>query len=274
VLLFPRPQVRLGRAKALKKVGFLSEGALRLLARGASPDPERELIQGGSVWVAPEERDAIAALLLEHEQHPRRRERLEAQFKEDPKRIRLWSGKGAPPAPHVAVDRVSSASNLFFAGRLQFAPECGLYFWVDFTDAEYRSHLEAALAFLQDEGIGGRRSTGHGQFTFAAEEHAFPVIEGADAWVTLSLYHPRREEVEQGVLRNARYRRIYRHGWIYSPDGRNLRRKGLWMLSEGAVLPREVLGTMEDLRPEIGFAHPVWRYGYALTMPMRLEGQL
>ena len=76
------------------------------------------------------------------------------------------------------------------------------------------------------------------------------------------------------MFARTRYRRIHRRGWIYSPDGKNLRRKGLWMLSEGAVLSQEVLGTIEDLRPETGFAHPVWRYGYALTLPVRLEGLL
>ncbi len=95
----------------------------------------------------------------------------------------------------------------------------------------------------------------------------------------LSLYRPARDEVRDGVLRDAWYERTHRRGWIHSPDGKNRRRKGLWMLSEGAVLRqdvagREVLGTMEDTQPEIGFAHPVWRYGYAFTMPVRLEGVL
>lgn len=274
VLLFPRPLVRLGKAKALKKVAFLSEGALRLLGRGETPDPERELIQSGRVWVTPEERDDIEELLLRGETDPKERRRLEARFEQDATTVRLWSGSGDPPVPHVAVDRVSSTSNLFFAGRLRFAPGCGLCFWADFANLDYRSHLEAALTFLQDEGVGGRRSTGHGQFTFKVEERTLPTLNGSNCFVTLSLYHPHVREVKSGVLRDAWYRRVHRRGWIYSLDGKNLRRKGLWMLSEGTVLNQEVVGTIEDLRPEIGFAHPVWRYGYALTLPVRLEGLL
>jgi len=276
VLLFPCPLIPLRKAKSLKKVAFVSEGALRFLARDDTPDTSerkrRELIQDGHIWVTPEERDSIKRLLLARESSPKKRSQMVADFDRDARNIRVWSGSADPPAPHVAVDRVSSTSNLFFAGRLRFAPGFGLYFWVDFADPGYRSHLEDALMFLQDEGIGGRRSTGHGQFTSQREERALPTMEGANGFLTLSLYRPHENEVKKGVLRDAWYRRIHRRGWIYSPDGKNLRRKGLWMLREGTVLCQDVLGTMEDLHPEVGFVHPVWRYGYALTMRLRLEG--
>ena len=288
VLLFPRPQIPLGVAKGLKRVELVSEGALGLLGQGTVPDEDRahrELLQGGRIWVTPEERDDIVALMLEHAPDAKTRERLRVRFEQDTRHIKLWSGSGEAPVPHVAVDRINSLSNLFFSGRLQFAPGCGLYFWVEFLDTNYESRLEDALTFLQDEGLGGRRTTGHGQFTFERKDRPLPEIGAANRLMILSLYHPTEAEVKAGVLREAWYKRIPRRGWIYSPDGKNLRRKGLWMLREGAVLScdwkEKVLGDLTDLKPgeeslrQAGlppFVHPVWRYGYALTLPLRLEG--
>lgn len=273
--LFPRPHVLLGAEKSLKQVLYVSAQALALLARGVRLTRERaeqELIQGGAVWVLPEERDRIVALLLAGEPDPERRKQLQAIFTRDPSRITLWWGSDVPPAPHVVVDRLTTEPNLYYSGRLRFAHGCGLTFWAAIHDESYRGLLEAALAFLQDEGLGGKRSSGHGQFDWAAREEALPAAEEPNSYLTLSLYHPRPDELAGNILGAAWYRRIHRRGWIFSPEGRNLRRRGVWMLREGSVLRARPLGTLIDLRPEHGFEHPIWRYGYTLTLPVRLEG--
>ncbi len=280
VLLFPRPLIPFGSTKALKKVAFVSEGALLLLAQGDVPDSaarrRQELIQGGAVWITPEERKHVRQLLLEGEENARERARMAARFEQDAGFMRLWWGHDEPPAPRVALDRLSSASSLFFTGRLSFAPGCGLYFWASFRDTTARTDLERALVFLEDEGIGGKRSTG-GQFDFERLDRELPRMEDPNRLLTLSLYRPSSQEVGARILRDAWFRRIFRQGWIYSPEGRNLRRKGLWMLREGSVLrspPTDgppPLGTFEDVRPAAGFPHPVWRCGYAFILPMRLE---
>jgi CRISPR-associated protein Csm4 len=275
VLFFPRPLIPLGRHKYLKQVQFISAQVLQQIQQNTVLDSDRvqrELIQGGQVWVTPEEREKIMTLLLEGESNKHERERLAKRFQHDPTTIRLWWGRSDPPVPHVAIDRRSSASNLFFTGRVRFASGCGLYVWVKMYDSAYRERLEAALTFLQDEGVGGKRTTGHGQFIWTVHEQLLPEAADPTHWMTLSLYHPRIEEAL--LLNNAWYQRIHRQGWIFSPAGRNLRRKGLWMLREGSVLPDDVLGTIEDVRPDIGFVHPIWRSGHACTLPIRLENVL
>jgi CRISPR-associated protein Csm4 len=276
--LFPRPHVPLGAEKSFKQVLYVSPQALALLAQGTRLTRERaeqELIQGGAVWMLPEERDRIVPLLLADEPDTQRRAHLQEIVTREPARITLWWGSDTPPVPHVVVDRVNAQPSLYHSGRLRFAQDCGLTFWAAIHDDRYQERLEAALTFLQDEGLGGKRTSGHGQFDWEVRDADLPAAADPTGYLTLSLYHPQPAELAAGVLDQAWYRRIHRRGWIFSPEGRNLRRKGLWMLREGAVLrtlPSSSPGDLSDLRPERGFPHPIWRYGYALTLPIRLEG--
>lgn len=282
VQLFPRPLLPLGIQRGLKDVRYVSAGALSLIAQSARLTPERaerELIQGGQVWVLPAEQAQIAALMREAEPNTAQRERQAALWARNPAALRLWWA-GDELVSRVSVDRISSAANLFHVGQLRFAHGCGLAFWAAYADDAYAPHLEAALDVLQDEGLGGKRSVGHGQFTWEADDLPPladlmpPGVSLPNAHLTLSLYAPHPDEY--GLLGATWYRRILRRGWIFSPEGRDLRRRGLWMLREGSVLPDPLpdgpLGVMEDVGPEVGLPHPVWRYGYGLTVPLRLEG--
>ncbi|MFV9505485.1 MAG: type III-A CRISPR-associated RAMP protein Csm4 [Oscillochloridaceae bacterium umkhey_bin13] len=279
--LFPRPLLSLGREKALKEVRYVTPGALRLIIQGAGLTPERaerELIQGGQVWALPGEQAQIRQLLLADEPNEKERERLTALWEREPARLELWWA-GDDLVPRVTLDRRNAAANLFHVGQLRFAHGCGLAFWANYTDEAYIEHLEAALTVLQEEGLGGKRSVGHGQFNCAVDDTPpEALLDLADddtaptCQLTLSLYAPRPEEYE--LLGAAWYRRILRRGWIFSPEGRNLRRRGIWMLREGSLLPAALpaapLGLLADVQPEIGFEHPVWRYGYAFCLPLRL----
>jgi CRISPR-associated protein Csm4 len=279
VLLYPRPHITLGAQKALKQVEYVSAAALALICQGQTLDrdrAERELIQGGRVWVLPAERNRIVDAVLPDEPDAELRRRERERINRDPSSLRIWWGADEPPAPHVAIDRVNSASAVYFTGRLRFAAGCGLYCQAVFADESYRPWLEAALAVLADEGLGGKRSIGHGQFELRRERTTLPAAAEPNAWMALSLYHPGPEELAAGVLDQAWYRRVLRRGWIFSPEGRNQRRRGLWMLAEGSLFRSPVRGTIEDLRPiyagqEAGLSHPVWRYGYALTLPLHFE---
>jgi CRISPR-associated protein Csm4 len=268
VVLFPRPMIGLGLGRAHKRITFVSEQALDLLAQGDEPNPEYELIQGGHVWVTADERQRIQDLVLSSLPLKLQR-RLRARIEEDPTALEIWWGNDSQPVPHVAIDRVTAESNLYHTAHLRFAEGCGLAFWATSQDAAHIQRIEDGLAFLEDEGLGGQRSSGYGQFSTQRVERELPTIHNPNAWVTLSLYLPAGDEV--AALDESWYRRILRRGWIYSPDGKNLRRRAVWMLAEGAVLPAAAVGRLIDTRPEIGFSHPIWRSGLAFCMPIRLE---
>lgn len=276
ILFLPRPQIKLGNMKQEREIEFLSQGTWQGLCHGRQPS-ENELIQGGHVWVTAEEREQIVALLT-NALPKRERERRLDWYRSEPAQIRMWSGNEEPPVPRISVDRVTSRAELYHQANLRFATGCGLYFWAEFLNLGYKSFLETALGYLEDAGLGGRRTSGHGQFRFHLEEHSLSDIPYATHRVTLSLYHPSRSEVDTDILQKARYELIQRRGWIDSPEGRRWRHRSLRMLAEGSVFPIDMTltGSIEDAGPlgKDGVSHPVWRYGLALTSPVRLEGDL
>lgn len=192
--------------------------------------------------------------------------------------------RGATPlwrrdvVPRVSLDRVSNASNVFRSGRLWFAPECGLYVLIAWRDDTWRQLLEEAFRELGELGIGGLRSIGHGQFTPELDHPvSWPEVSRTMREVLLSLYAPTKAELASGVLGpSARYDLVLRGGWVASPEGGHYRRKEAHFVTEGSIISRPngmiVLGQLLDVTPDIMRGlHPVYRYGFALTVPVVWE---
>jgi CRISPR-associated protein Csm4 len=215
------------------------------------------LLQGGQVWVTPQESKSLQVF----------EDRRTAE-------IRLWD---EDTAARVTVDRATNRSQVYAAGQVRFARGCGLFFLIEYGDPAWRPRIEAALRALGDSGVGGERSSGHGQFRLevaGAFALAEPPPDQANAFATLALYWPLEQEVRDGVLDGASYGLMNRRGWIGSPDGMNLRRRGVRMLSEGSVLPRRPVGALADVRPldpapAANVPHDVWRYGMAFPLRCR-----
>ncbi len=190
--------------------------------------------------------------------------------------IRLWVDE---TTPRVTVDRATNRSQVYAVGRVRFAPRCGLFFLVEYGDPALRARLEMVLRTLGDTGVGGERSSGHGQFDLEVAG-AFPLAEPpsdqANGFATLSLYWPTELEVQGKVLEGASYGLVNRWGWIGSPDGMNLRRMGVRMLTEGSVLrQRRPEGALADVKPldpapVPNVPHDVWRYGLAFPLQCRV----
>lgn len=274
LLFLPRPKLALGKDK--NEVLFLSAGAWEALCHGRTPS-KQELIQDGRVWVTPEERERLISLLLEPVSSTVR-DRQSACYRADAGQIHVWTNRREPPVPRVSVDRLTSRTELYHQAKLHFAAGCGLYFWAEFTDEQYQSYLEEALTFLEDGGLGGRRTTGHGQFRYSHWEAEWPEVHEPTHQVLASVYHPSEEEMKSGFLEHGAYELVKRGGWITPAEGRAYRHRGLWMLSEGSVFPIgfTLNGTVQDVRPKVkpgepAFPHPVLRCGFALTLPIKLE---
>ncbi|MFQ6043556.1 MAG: type III-A CRISPR-associated RAMP protein Csm4 [Candidatus Poribacteria bacterium] len=242
-ILLPRPRIKLGEDKATKDIEFLSMEALREIIQGKLN--EKETIQRGKIMLTDAER-----------------KELDINF--------VWrSGKETREArpPRVTIDRITSQTAIYFCGRVSFEGNCGLYFWVDVRDDEYKAHLDRAIDFLSEEGLGGERSIGHGQFTFRCDKAELPTFSNPNPsqirYLTFALYHPTEDEVcRDGVLDGATYKLIERGGWIYSPDGKSQRRRRIKMLKEGALFNKPVAGDIVSVEPS-NFPHPVYRYGLA-----------
>ena len=246
--------------KRLKTVELVSESIFLKWVKGdslAMELPQKEeaqppLLHDAHVWVT---RNEMAAL-QEHGMTDRKGQPI------------LWKKEDVP---RVTVDRIRSKSQVYQAGRVTFQPSGGL--WLGFVwgqDAELSSQIEVLLEVMGHAGIGGERSSGHGQFKVVSSE-VVDLPDPVQRCVMLSLYWPRTDS-EAAALTDSRaaYKLLVRRGWIGSPEGRTLRRKAVRMVAEGSVLPGEPrpTGGLADVTPDALTAHRVYRYGYALPVGM------
>ncbi|GAB4532383.1 MAG: type III-A CRISPR-associated RAMP protein Csm4 [Anaerolineae bacterium] len=242
--------------KKAKKITWVSEMIFQAWVQGdplAEHFKDENLFHDGKVWLTLEERERLSELV-------------------PGEGARLWT---KAHATHVALDRASAASQVYQVGRLHFAPNGGLWFVVRWFDHMWQGQVETALHSLGDEGVGGERSSGHGQFELlkpGSLELPEPV---GGRWLTLSGYHPPSpEETSQVIGESARYTLLARRGWLGSPAGvrgRSLRHKTVRMLGEGSILTGgqtgHFYGDLVTVTPErFDGTHPVYRYGLAFPV--------
>ncbi|HID28082.1 MAG TPA: type III-A CRISPR-associated RAMP protein Csm4 [Methanosarcinales archaeon] len=267
VLFFPRPFIKDFKPelrKKFKKVRFVSQKVFEELIEDKIP--EENFIQKDKIWITKNERDKLREL-------------------EDSKReITIWK---KTERPRVALDLISSSANIYHFGEVVFSEGCGYYFLVDYRNNNCKSKLEPVIRLLGEEGIGGDRTSGRGLFELKDnkdnfKEFALNISNSNKNFVTLSLYHPTKEEVKKEFLQKSNYELITRKGWIYSPDINNLRRRTIRMFAEGSVFPKqekkEIYGDLADVTPKIlkehkGYknGHRVCRYGYAFKIPAKVR---
>ncbi len=158
----------------------------------------------------------------------------------------------------------------FYQERVYFEPGAGLFFLFEITDETQRKLFESALALLADNGIGTDRTTGNGAFDFEKTELKLNLPDPATATrhIALSLFCPKKEEMDKETLLSSGYQLIQRGGYLASPADENWtawRKRSVWMFREGSVFPARMAGKWVDLQPSIlkneSLRHPVWRDG-------------
>lgn len=275
ILFFPKPKdpdinekVPEKKAKDWKKTAFISERCLRKLAEGIPLEKLLDEKEGQGKFIS---KGRVLALADEFE---------------DLGDARIWVER---EIPRVKLDRVSSASNLFQVGRVDFAEGAGLWFGVIWRDPDrpcgdiaFKEAFELALRSLSQSGIGGERTYGYGIFELETDGESkspqkldWPDFASGSPALLLSRYLPRLDELPD-VLRSAKgYSLEEVRGWTFSPHGQ-YRRRNVTMLAEGSVLKPNgnVMGHLVDVGPrhiqteEPLLPHPVWRYGLAALWPL------
>lgn len=272
VRLYPRPetdppvsaQTRTDMGKSLRRITHVSEGLLRRWLAGDALDDTlgkdarghvQNLIQAGQVWVTTAERVDIAAAL-----------ELPA---DEPEVLQIW-GEGV--VPHVSVDRINNAPNLFHTGRVYYAPGCGLWFGVEWRDEAARAWLEEALNLMHDGGIGGLRSTGHGRFDWVrAPAPDLPKAAQGDYAVLLSRAALPDTQMAALTAEGSSYRLVTVGGWCGNDGEPPRKRRPVRLVAEGSVVQwcAEPLGGLVNVNPADpadALPHPVYRYGYGLGL--------
>ncbi len=279
-LTFPQGEGQRRQRKLLKKLRYVSPAIFRrILAREPLAEHLGEkgvFLQDGQVWLSAEEITALPEewrALKGVPKHVRRDWRewvlSDKIGREWLRRCRVW---GNAPVDRVTVDRVSSTSSVYRVGRTVYAPGCGLWFglqWPHGVDDSVRARLETLLYLLGDQGLGGERTVGYGQFTW--EQAAFslnlPPARSGDLALTLARYLPHRDELP-AALQGAEvaYRLVAVAGWFSPPGAPDRRRRQVRFLAVGSVfrlVGAGPWGRLADVRPLTWTKHPVWRYGYA-----------
>jgi len=175
----------------------------------------------------------------------------------------------------AAVDRVNRAAlEPHIMACIEFGRDAGLWTMVVFANEEaqgrWKHRVRGALRLLADTGFGGERSRGWGrasepEWQKAPELWAAPETDKGH-WM-LSVYAPAPSDNVDWKTGN--YSTLTRTGRIESTAQWGALKPPALMIAEGSVLvasdvPR---GEARDIAPE-GFAHPVYRAGFGVSIPV------
>jgi CRISPR/Cas system CSM-associated protein Csm4 (group 5 of RAMP superfamily) len=182
------------------------------------------------------------------------------------------AGAGAPFHVSIrsaaAVDRITGATEPHRVACLEFASNAGWWGVFEAVDKAWETRVKSALRLLADAGFGGERSRGWGRAgspQFSDASSLFGNGGSNGTWWLLSLYSPGETDVVDWS--RGEYSTATRGGWTDSPSGAGPK-KQVRMIEEGSVLSAgELRGRAVDVAPD-GFAHPVYRAGFALAVPV------
>lgn len=195
----------------------------------------------------------------------------------------------------AAVDRLAGNIEPYEVACIEFLPCAGLWAVIAFSGDEQKEKwdgpIRAALRLLADSGFGGERGRGWGRAETpefiegtlpqmilseppAVASDAEPAVpaeapapEPASAYWLLSLFSPAADDSVD--WNRGSYSVVARGGRVESPLRSGDLKKLLNMISEGSVLlaGHPMQGAAPDVAPD-GFAHPVYRAGFALAIPI------
>ena len=268
--LLPRPLLPLRlaetatvQAKQLKKLRYLSPALFTAVCCGEALPATIIALQQGKVWLTEAE-----ARRLPTPWRPAANESDEA-WRKRLKVTPLWQIEATP---HVTLDRLSAASAYYEVGRVVFASAVGLHVLVAFHDPAAQPVFERLLTLLGESGLGGKRTYGYGVFAWQRSTLTIDFPTPHRHAVLLSRYLPTPPEL--ALVRDPRstYQLVSSSGWFLAANGMTYRRQTVMMVSEGSVLAindgQLPHGHIIDVRPDDTVAHPIYRSGMALAVPV------
>lgn len=170
--------------------------------------------------------------------------------------------------PRITVDRITNETNIFYVSSMRFSEHSGLWFFISLSE-KIENEIFAALKLLSDEGLGGDRTYGNGNFDFDVEEVDFGRFRGEN-YLLLSVFYPK----DQGEIDSTLSYKLYeRSGYVYSQYSMSYKQPLVRFFSEGSVFKNKVIGDVLDITP-VGFEyHKVFKFARAYTIPIKKEAQ-
>lgn len=128
--------------------------------------------------------------------------------------------------------------------------------------------LDTLMTSLQYSGLGGKRTSGLGQFQLTNEEIPEIMAEkikatDGEAYMSLSTSLPTIDEMA-AVITGSKYLIKKSSGFVYSEvSDEQLRKQDLYKFKAGSTFSQRYTGQIVDVRPD-NFPHPVWNYAKSL----------
>lgn len=172
--------------------------------------------------------------------------------------------------PRVTLDRVTQESTLFYFAEVHFQENTGLYFIAQFKTEQIAKQFEASLRLLGDEGIGGDRSVGKGQFRVSKVEDYTLNQKSSERYLCLSLFNPTKSDLASIDLQKSAYDLTQRNGWVSLSAAASLRRKTVRAFTEGSVFRATQVpkGTICPVLKVEGTDYTIYRNLQALFLPL------
>ena len=188
--------------------------------------------------------------------------------------------------PQAAIDRPSNKAMLYHTGLTYIEHQnksFGLYWLFKTADKRVEQALKEVLDVIRDAGgIGGNISSGCGElyhYEISKADDSWNFLHttsDANACCLLSLCYPLADE--RSLMNPIAADLVIRKGWTGSlVTGLRKKRQTISMIAEGSVFAKSMQGGIADVTPDPvktpewrGF-HPVLRYGYAFTVPIKLN---
>lgn len=175
--------------------------------------------------------------------------------------------------PRNRLRRLDVYSQLYYVGATRYL-NSGMFFLIDLKCQETLHQIIPCLNLLSDEGLGGQRTIGYGRFKYEIRTFSLKDAEDADAFLTLSLYHPTSGEVDAFLKASKKwyFKCITRTGYLQSPlIGSPRLKPPLRMILEGSIIPKieeKIFGDFPLVLDEP--QHPVYKYGYAFPIGVKV----
>jgi CRISPR-associated protein Csm4 len=159
----------------------------------------------------------------------------------------------------------------YHVGTFTFADDAGLYFLVKGT-----YDLIPVLDALQYSGLGGKRTSGYGRFTFEVIENSevTKLVSAAATQektaVLLASSFPKETELNEELITSASYRLKRRSGFVQSEtySATPNKKRDFYSFAAGSVFSGTFEGDVFDVGA--GGSHPVYRYAKAMWMEVAL----
>lgn len=166
-------------------------------------------------------------------------------------------------------------TRIFYMERREFVPGAGLFCLVKYQSDEAKTRFLAGLRLLGENGLGSDRTVGYGRFTFTEDEITFSHPVSSDYMISLSLYLPDYEqEFLEALGPAAKYELVRRGGWISEPFN-TLRKRNVYMFTEGSLLKfngsgEAIKGRIVDVKPlALTTHHAIYRSGKSIFLPIK-----